>query len=59
MIMKNYTKYIIVALAAVFVSTGCTKFDEMNKNPYAIYETNSESFVQPMLYGADRFKGRL
>ena len=31
--MKNYIKYIIVALAAVFVSTGCAKFDEMNKNP--------------------------
>ena len=52
--MKNYIKYIIVALAAVFVSTGCAKFDDMNKNPYAIYETNSESFVQPMLYGAQK-----
>ena len=49
MIMKKYTKYII-ALAAVFASVGCTHFDDMNKNPYVVYETNSESFVQPILY---------
>lgn len=50
--MKNYIKYITIALAAAFVSVGCTHFDDMNKNPYVVYETNSESFVQPMLYNA-------
>ena len=50
--MKKYIKYITIVLAAAFVSFGCTKFDDMNKNPYAIYETNSESFVQPVIYSA-------
>ena len=50
--MKNMMKYITIVLAAAFVSVGCTHFDDMNQNPYAIYETNSESFVQPMVYGA-------
>ena len=52
--MKKYIKYITILLAAVSVSVGCTKFDDMNKNPYAIYETNSESFVQPLLYNAQK-----
>ena len=52
MIMKNYIKYITIVLAAAFLSVGCTHFDDMNKNPYVVYETNSESFVQPMLYNA-------
>ena len=52
--MKNYIKYITIALAAAFVSVGCANFDDMNKNPYALYETSSESFVQPMIYGAQK-----
>lgn len=52
--MKKYIKYITIVLAAAFVSVGCAKFDEMNKNPYVVYETNSESFVQPMLYSAQK-----
>ena len=52
--MKKYIKYITLVLAAAFVSVGCAKFDDMNKNPYAIYETNSESFVQPMLYNTQK-----
>ncbi len=50
--MKNLMKYITIVLAAAFVSVGCTHFDDMNENPYAIYDTNSESFVQPIIYGA-------
>ncbi len=50
--MKNYIKYLTIVLAAAFVSVGCAHFDDMNKNPYVVYETNSESFVQPMIYGA-------
>ena len=52
--MKNYIKYITIVLAAAFASVGCANFDEMNKNPYVVYETNSESFVQPMIYGAQK-----
>ncbi len=52
--MKKYIKYITIVLAAAFVSVGCAKFDDMNKNPYVVYETNSESFVQPMLYNAQK-----
>ena len=52
--MKKYIKYITIVLAAAFVSVGCAKFDDMNKNPYVVYETNSESFVQPMLYSAQK-----
>ena len=52
LIMKNYTKYLILFFALVTV--GCTSFDDMNKNPYALYETNAESFVQPILYNAEK-----
>ena len=52
--MKKYMKYITIVLAAAFVSVGCKSFDDMNKNPYALYETSSESFVQPMIYGAQK-----
>ena len=54
MTMKNYIKYLTIVLAAAFVSVGCTHFDDMNKNPYVVYETNSESFVQPIIYGAQK-----
>ena len=52
--MKNYIKYITIVLAAAFVSVGCAHFDDMNENPYVVYDTNSESFVQPMIYGAQK-----
>ncbi len=52
LIMKKYTKYLFLLFALVAV--GCSNFDEMNKNPYALYETNAESFVQPILYNAEK-----
>ena len=52
--MKKYIKYITIVLAAAFVSVSCKSFDDMNKNPYALYETSSESFVQPMIYGVQK-----
>lgn len=54
MIMKKYIKYITIVLAASFVAVGCGSLDDMNKNPYALYETSSESFVQPMIYGVQK-----
>lgn len=48
-------KYIIRFISAVaFLSAAaCSKFDEMNKNPYAVYEAPAESFVQPILYNTE------
>ena len=48
--MKRYIKYIAIVLAAAVVSVGCKNFDDMNKNPYAMYDVEAESFVQPILY---------
>lgn len=48
--MKRYIKYIAIVLAAAAVSVGCKNFDDMNKNPYAMYDVEAESFVQPILY---------
>ena len=52
--MKRYIKYIILALTSAFVSVGCSHFDQINKNPNALYETNAESFVQPIIYNAQK-----
>ena len=54
MIMKRYTKYILMALTSALVSVGCAHFDDINKNPNALYETNAESFVQPIIYNAQK-----
>lgn len=47
--MKRYITYITTILVAL-LALGCAKFDDMSKNNYAIYETTTESFVQPILY---------
>ena len=47
--MKRYITYITTCLVAAF-ALGCANFDEMSKNDYAVYETTTESFVQPILY---------
>ena len=46
MIMKKHIKYITAVLVAVLVSGSCTKFDDMNDNPYALTEASSAAFVQ-------------
>lgn len=52
--MKRYTfKTIFAVAAAVAVMTGCAKFDDMNRNPYAVYDAPAESFVQPILYNTE------
>ena len=47
-------KYIIHSIAAILTllafSTSCGKFDDMSKNPYALYEAPSESFVHPIMF---------
>ena len=49
--MKRYTFKTITAVALIVATmTSCAKFDDMNRNPYAVYDAPAESFVQPILY---------
>ncbi len=50
--MKKFIAYISI-LVATSSMLSCANFDEMNENPYAIYETTAETFVQPILYNAE------
>ena len=50
--MKRFIAYITI-LAAASAMFSCKNFDDMNENPYAIYDTTAESFVQPILYNAE------
>ena len=50
--MKRYITYITIVLAAS-LAFACAKFDDMNKNDYAIYETTTDSFIQPILYNTE------
>lgn len=56
--MKTILKYIIVAAAALALAS-CGKMDDMNKNPYALYESDllkydkAEMYVQPILYNTE------
>lgn len=52
--MKRFITYITTILMAVTVMFGCKNFDDMNENPYALYDTTAESFVQPILYNTER-----
>ena len=40
---------ILVSLAALMLAS-CSKFDDMSKNPYALYDTPSEGFVHPVMF---------
>ncbi len=48
--MKNI--YIACA-AAILCLCSCSRFDQMSKNPYALYDAPSESYVQPILYNTE------
>ena len=50
--MKRFITYITTILVGASVLVGCN-FDDMSKNPYGVYETTAESFVQPILYNAE------
>ena len=50
--MRKYI-YIIALSIAGLVHVGCSKFDEMNRDPYAIYDAPAESFVQSILYSTE------
>ncbi len=49
-IMKNIFKTISLSIAAVTVFAACESFDQMNKNPYVLYDAPAESFVQPITF---------
>ena len=47
--MRRVLTVIVIGFAG-FLSLGCSHFDDMNKNPYAIYDATPESYVQTILY---------
>lgn len=47
--MKKYLNYLIILITVSSV-LGCAKFDDMSKNPYALYDTPSEGFVHPIVF---------
>lgn len=49
--MNRFFRYITVAAAVM--TCGCSKFDDMNKNPYALYDAPAESFVQSIVYNTE------
>lgn len=52
--MKNSIKILFAATVAVTALASCSKFDKMNKNPYAIYDAPSEEFVQPIIFQTEK-----
>lgn len=49
----NMNRIFRYVAAAAILLTACSKFDNMNKNPYALYDAPAESFVQPILYNTE------
>ena len=49
------TRSVILTAMAVVLSAAvsCTRFDDMNHNPYANYVVTSEQFVQPILFNTE------
>lgn len=49
--MKRYIIYSLVILMTLLTfGTACSKFEDMNKNPYVLYDAPSESFVHPIMF---------
>ena len=49
MLIKKYITIVSVSLTALFCGS-CASFDDMNRNPYAVYDATADSFVQTILY---------
>ena len=43
-------KIILLAVIAISLSTACSHFDEMSKNPYALYDAPAEEYVHPIMF---------
>jgi len=51
--MKKYLITLtLIPLLLALSTTSCEKFDDMSKNPYALYDAPSESFVHPIMFKA-------
>ncbi len=48
--MKNIIRKYIVCIAAALCMFSCSEFEDMSRNPYALYDAPAESYVQPILY---------
>ena len=42
--------FIFTLVSVLLLSASCSKFDDMSKNPYALYEAPAESFVHPIMF---------
>ena len=51
-IMKKYfiSIFILLGVSVTASVSSCSKFDQMSKNPYALYEAPAESFVHPIMF---------
>lgn len=47
--MKNFI-YMVSLVFAGLIFSGCSKFDEMNRNRYGVYNAPAESYVESILY---------
>ena len=43
-------KRILIAAVSLLLAVSCAKFDEMSKNPYALYEAPAEGYVHPIVF---------
>ena len=48
--MKKIISKLILAALVVPAVISCSKFDQMSKNPYALYDAPAESFVHPIMF---------
>ncbi len=49
--MKKYIIHsLVIFMTLLSLSTACSKFEDMGKNPYALYDAPSESFVHPVMF---------
>lgn len=49
--MKRFIHIYIIVAALATVAVSCTtKMEDMNHNPYALYDAKAEQFVQPVLF---------
>jgi hypothetical protein len=42
--------FIFTLVSVLMLSASCSKFDDMSKNPYALYEAPAEEFVHPIMF---------
>lgn len=47
---KQIIRTLILVTAYLILGSGCSKFDEMSKNPYALNDAPAESFVHPIMF---------